>query len=143
MLSNNSPVGSLVSAEAYILWISNSITKEKISSRKEFYAITTAGLLFKGTVWSKLSEKEINSHTWMTLRNFKVNDFKGKGIASFGPSDIFPSDSTCQVPDVVEIFGGIGFESLPTIRSNTQIGKPYWCFISGKLSSFDHCIHYT
>ena len=76
------------------------------------------------------------------MENFRVNDFKGRGITSFGPSVINPSGSSNQVPEVVEIFGGITFESLPMIRNNTAIGKPYWTFITGKISSFDHCIHY-
>ena len=112
MLSKLSPIGSLVSDEVYLIWISNSISKEKISDRKEFYGITQNGLLFKGTIWTPPSGVKIEAQTWVKLLNFKVIDFKAKKCSSFGPSTIQPSISTKPRPEVKDIFGGIEYESV-------------------------------
>ena len=142
MLSKLSPIGSLVSDEVYLIWISNSISKEKISDRKEFYGITQNGLLFKGTIWTPPSGVKIEAQTWVKLLNFKVIDFKGKKLSSFGPSTIQPSISTKPRPEVKDIFGGIEYESTPIIRSKTEIGKPYWAHISGRIDAYDHSFTY-
>ena len=125
MLTTSSTIGSLVSTKAYVIWRSEKIIKDKVSDRKEMYAITVEGLLFKATLWAPLSEQDIVLNKWVELKNFKVNYFKGKNISSIRMSSLQPVDSLSEAPQVVDYFGGIQIEGLPSLKSKTLPGNPF------------------
>jgi hypothetical protein len=86
--------GSLVDTECQVIWLSKVITKDKVSDRKELYAITADGLLFKSTLWSPHSRLDIPINSWINFKRARVGVFNNnKNITTIHMTTVTVSES--------------------------------------------------
>ena len=131
-------MSSIVSAEARVLFVSKTITKEGYSRRKEIFVMTSDKIVYRITLWPPFDTFEFKINDWIHFERLILVQYIGSTLSTKGFSKI--NNLGQRTIDEIQFgksnIGGFPFSNIETLRTNVDTGTVY-AFLKGTLISFD------